>query len=328
MTKRRAAGTLLIAGAVFLGMCIAPSSAGASPTSVTKVGAWSKDWAWFDAAVGPVDVYRGYDGGFHYPTWQQVPAANAHPGGMNDYSFQLPPAQVAAGTQDAVLKTFIASTPKNIVLTNFHEPEQEIAAGAFTFAQFRAANVRLNRLVDAQNAIDGGTRKVSVILMYDTFTGFKARNPENYWPTAAKGDGGTVDLISADVYALPHATNTAAVPAGYTDGINWKSPAALMKPVLSFARAHKTDWAVSELGYLEDINNPGRKAQALRDAVAYAAAGKLSDTVTYRPALWISIWDSRGTRGDWQLRYNNPPVPSTSTTSNAALAWRFLASQP
>jgi hypothetical protein len=328
MSTKRAMGTLLMAGALFAGLCIAPSSAGASSTSVTKVGAWSKDWTWFDAAVGPVDVYRGYDSGFHYPTWQQVPAAIAHPGRMNDYSFQLPPAQVIAGTQDAALKTFIASTPTNIVLTNFHEPEQEIAAGAFTFAQFRAANVHLKSLVAAQNALDGGTRKVSVILMYDTVTGFRGRVSENYWPTAAKGDGGTVDLISADVYALPHATNTPGVPAGYTDGVNWKGAAALMKPVLAFAKAHKTDWAVSELGYLEDISLPSHKADALREAVAYAAAGKLSTTVTYRPALWISVWDSRGTRGDWQLRYNSPPVPSTSSTSTAALAWRELANQP
>ncbi|MFL6128120.1 MAG: hypothetical protein ACJ73E_03535 [Mycobacteriales bacterium] len=296
----------------------APASASAS--SATKVGAWSRDWRWFDQAVGPVDVYRGYDAGFHFPTWQQTAAYLAHPAAaQNDYSFQLPPAAVAAGTQDGTLRTFLASTPKNIVLTNHHEPEQEIEAGLFTFTEFRRANVRLNALVDAQNALDGGTRRVSVILMISTFTGFKGRNAENYWPTAAKGDGGTVDLVSVDVYNAPHATGTAGIPLGYTDGVNWKTTARLMSPALTFARAHSTPWAVSELGFLEDVNNPGRKAQALRDAVAYAKANG---------ALWISVWDSRGGRADWELRFNNPPVPSTSSTSTAVQAWKALVNAP
>jgi hypothetical protein len=102
-----------------------------------------------------------------------------------------------------------------VVLTDHHEPEQEIEAGKFTFPQFRAAQLRLERLVDAQNAIDGGTPKVSVILMISTFTGFQGRNATNYWPTQAR-DGGVVDLISADVYDAPHATGTAGVPLGYT----------------------------------------------------------------------------------------------------------------
>jgi hypothetical protein len=294
--------------------------AASSPTSTTKVGAWSRDWGWFDGAVGPVDIYRGYDSGFHFPTWQETVAYRAHPNArQNDYSFQLPPAALAAGTHDAALRTFIASTPKNIVLTNHHEPEQEIEAGQFTFAQFRKANARLNGLVDAQNALDGGTRRVSVILMISTFTGHKGRNAENYWPTAAKGDGGTVDLISADVYNAPHATGTPGVPAGYTDGVNWKTTTRLMSPVLAFANGHVTKWAVSELGFLEDVTNPGRKAQALRDAVAYATANG---------ALWISVWDSRGSRADWQLRYHNPPVPSTSMSSNAAQAWKALVTAP
>ncbi|MGZ4549745.1 MAG: hypothetical protein ACXVF0_09600 [Blastococcus sp.] len=327
MSLRRIQGALVATGLLLAAVAVAPP-ASASSTSVTKVGAWSKDWKWFDAAVGPVDVYRGYDTGFHYPTWQNVPRALAHPGGMNDYSFQLPPADVAAGLDDAQLITFIASTPLNIVLTNYHEPEQEIAAGLFTFADFRASTAHLNALVDAQNAVDGGTRKVSVILMVSTFTGFQGRNPENYWPTEAKGDGGTADLISADVYSAPHATGTTGVPLGYTDGISWKSPTTLMRPVITFAQAHQTDWAVSELGYLEDVNNPTRKADALREAVAAATAGKPTAKTTYRPALWISYWDSIGGRADWELRYNNPPVPSTSSTSNAALAWKSLANAP
>jgi hypothetical protein len=335
--KKKALGALFIAAMVIIGVFVAPTGASALPTSTTKIGAWSQygSWTAFNAGAGQMDVYRGYDNGFHYATWQQVPAGHRYRGPqnldtvINDYSFQIPPAQLMAGTFDAQLRTFIASTPKNIVLTNQHEPEQEIQAGHFTFAQFRAANVRLNQLVDAQNALDGGTRKVSVILMISTFTGFQGRNAENYWPTAAKGDGGTVDLISADVYAAPHATGTPGVPLGYTDGVNWKTAQGLVKPVLSFAKAHATDWAISELGILEDVNNPGRKAQLMTDVVNYARAGRLTPTgAVYRPALWVSYWNSKGGRADWGLRFSNPPVPSETTNSLAYQTWRTLRNQP
>ena len=331
MSSTRAGSALFISLFVLLGVLVAPTGAGASPTSVTKIGAWSQygSWTAFDQGAGLMDVYRGYDSGFRYPTWQQIPAGHrktGNPGSFNDYSFQIPPAQLITGSWDERLRTFLASTPRNVVLTNHHEPEQEIDAGQFTFAQFRAAQARLNRLVDEQNARDGGTRKVSVILMISTFTGFEGRNAENYWPTAAKGDGGTVDLISADVYAAPHGTGT-TVPMGYTTGTNWKTAATLVRPVLSFAQSHRTDWAISELGILEDVNNANRRAQLMRDVVAYARAGRLSATSVYRPALWVSYWNSRGGRADWGLRFQHP-VPSESTGSLAFQTWRDIARQP
>src|SRR4051812_39793147 len=113
----KSVGVVMALMLVVAGLLVAPTAASASATSTTKIGAWSKDWGWFDQAIGPVDVYRGYDSGFNYPTWQDVPRPIGHPGGMNDYSFTLPPADVAAGAKDSVLRTFIASTPKNIVLT-------------------------------------------------------------------------------------------------------------------------------------------------------------------------------------------------------------------
>jgi hypothetical protein len=335
MNHRRTAGALLIAALVLLATLVTPSTAGASPTSVTKIGAWSQfgSWTAFNAGAGQMDVYRGYDNGFNYATWAQVPAGHRYRGPqnlasvINDYSFQIPPAQLAGSTVwDDRLAAFIASTPKNVVLTNQHEPEQEIAAGHFTAAQFRAAQVKLNRMVDAQNARDGGTRKVSVILMISTFTGFKGRVVTDYWPTLAR-DGGVVDLISADVYNAPHATGTAGVPLGYTDGVNWKTAAGLVRPVLTFAKKNGVDWAISELGILEDVNNPMHKSQTMREVVDIARSGR-TGTLTWRPALWVSYWNSKGGRADWGLRFDNPPVPSETTSSNAYQTWRAIAALP
>ena len=321
MTRTQRIGAFVAAALSAGALAVPAASAAPPPGTPTLIGASSRDWAWFDRAVGPQEVYRGFDGGFTSATWGLVPYKLAHgsSGRMNDYSFRIPPAALARGDYDARLTTFLASTPKTINVTNIHEPEQEVEAGEFTFAAFRRAIARLNALTDAVNAADGGTRTVSVILMVSTFRGFRGRNAENYWPTAAKGDGGTADLQAADVYASVHATGTAGTPEGYTDGVNWVDPAVIFAPVIAFARAHGTDWAVSEFGYLEYKGQPNRRGDALRTAVAVARAGG-----GYRPALWVNYFDNSGGRADWRLRHTQPPIPSTSDTSYATRVWDSL----
>ncbi len=335
--------TIAVAVAATIALGTVTSNAQAA-TSGTLIGAYSRDWSWFDANVGRMQVYRGYDTGFQFATWGQTVAATAHPQDpanptfVNDYSFNLPPNKVADGSDDAQLTKFIATTPKNIVLTNYHEPEQEIDAGQFTFQQFLNSTTHLAYLVHQQNLADQGTRRVSVILMVESFSGFKGRHAINYWPTTLPSVTNPVthlpvgedfaDVISADAYALPHATSTAGVPAGYTDGLRWKSAATLLSPVLTFANANHTHWAVSELGYLEDTHNPTHRSTEITAAASYSSTGKLTPTSVPNPALYINYWDSRGRRADWQLRWNNPPVPSTSGTSNAAVTWRHLAGNP
>jgi hypothetical protein len=164
--------------------------------------------------------------------------------------------------------------------------------------------------VHAQNVVDGGTRRVSVILMYDTVYGFKGRNPMDYWPGRDPATGvNYADLISFDTYALPHNTNTPGVPKGFTDGIKWQTPKVLLDPSIAFAQQIGSPWMVSEFGYLEDINNPTRKAQAITDFVNYA---RLHGTVT------VEYWDAAGSRADWRLRYS----------TNATNAWKTIVNAP
>jgi hypothetical protein len=273
------------------------------------LGGFSNDPSWYAANIGPVQIYRDYDNGFHYATWQQTAAYKMHGNAQEDYSFNLPPAQVASGADNAILKKFIATTPKNIILTNYHEPEQEIAAGQFSAAQFRAAIVQLSKLVRAQNRIDGGTRRTSVIVMYDTISGFKGRNPMDYWPGATIHGNNWAELISFDTYALPHATDTPGVPKGYTDGIKWQTPQELLDPLIAFAKKINSPWMMSELGYLDDVSNPMHKADAITDTVNYA---RLNGAVA------VEYWDSAGRRADWRLR-NGP---------NSAAAWKAIVNAP
>jgi hypothetical protein len=282
--------------------------AGCPATAAPKgplLGGWSADYAWYDATIGPATIYRTYDTAFSFPTWQQTDAYVEHGAAREDYSFQLPPAGVAAGTYDAQLSAFLATTPPNLIITNYHEPEQEIANGDFTAAQFRASLVRLAQLVRAQNAADGGTRMVSLILMYDTVYGFKGRNPMDYWPGQDPSGRNWVDVVSFDTYALPHNTETACCPQGYTDGVKWQTAKYLLDPSIAFARSVGSPWMISEFAFLEDVTDPNHKANAIKDFVAYAAANG---------ALAVEYWDAQGGRADWRLRYS----------SAATAAWRTL----
>lgn len=298
----------------------APARAAGTPAATapaTLVGASSPDWDWLDDAVGPAEIYRAFDsGGFHFATWTETVAYQKHPNATAfDYSFDVLPQRLTnpADPINGQIRDFLATTPKNLIITNSHEPDTN--KGLFTPAQYRASILALAAMVRDQNARDGGTRKTSVILMAITFTGAGTTTANDWWPTDAR-DGGHVDLIEADVYQWPHATNTPGVPPGYTDGVKWRSASTLLTPLRDFARAHGTPWAVAELGILEDVNNPGRRAAELKDAVAFARANG---------ALHICYFDNKGPRADWKLRWTSPPG-STSKQSAAVTMWRSLMS--
>lgn len=308
-----------LVGALVLSVVTGPTSlagANAASASAPLVGAASTDWAWLDRAVGPLQIYRSFDSGFHYATWQQTPAYQLHPNApMVDYSTEVAPEHLITPGDPMIaeMKTFIASTPRNAILSNLHEPDHSFP-GRFTAAQYRASILRYAGWVRAQNAADGGTRMTSVILMDVTFGVYGTTTADQWWPTDAR-DGGHVDIIEGDMYALPHATNTTAAPAGYTDGVKWRTAAYTLDPLRKFAQANKTPWAVAELGYLEDVSDPNHKAAELAAAVAYARAWG---------AHHVNYFDAAGRRGNWRLRYASP-VGTQSETSRAALAWRSLA---
>ena len=312
---------LLVTVAFVLAALAVPASARPAVAATTRVGAASTDWPWLDSAIGQVQIYRDFDQGFSYTTWQRTAAYQRHPNApANDYSFKILPQRLLdpADSINARLRDFIATTPKNIILTNHHEPDWDYKyLKTYTPAQYRRGMVALANMVRAQNALDGGTRRTSIILMDVSFSGYWVLPASEWWPTDAR-DGGHVDLIAGDIYALPHATGTACCPAGYTDGIKWQKPSYMLSFLRNFAAANQTPWAISEVGYLEDVNNPDRKAAALKDAVAYAKANG---------AQHISYFDAVGPRADWRLRWSSP-VGTASKTSKALLAWKAAVATP
>jgi hypothetical protein len=316
-TRRRLLQGALVGGAAAV-LPLPRSVAADLPPFNSLIGGVSSDWPWFDQNVGPVQIYRTFDtGGFHFTRWQDTLAVQRHPSPQvaHDYSFEILPQQLAdpnSGWQQKVAD-FLATTPLNLQVTNFHEPDNKYQ-GRFTKPQFRAGIVALSKLVRAQNARDGGNRRTSVILMNITFKPWGTSTADDWWPTDAR-DGGHADIISVDAYARPHATNTPGYPAGYTDGVFWLAPQKLLNEVYTFAASRGIMWSISELGYLEDVHDPMRKATTIRDVVAWAKA---------HGARHVSYFDAKGPRADWRLRHNQPPIPSTSVTSNASQMWKSL----
>jgi hypothetical protein len=265
------------------------------------LGGFSRDSSWYDATIGRATIYRQYDSGFHLTTWQRSYMSTRAGSAVSDLSLSIPPAQLANGSYDARLWTFIRTTPKNLIITNQHEPEDNIEAGKFTAAQYRAAIARLAKIVHGMNAADGGSRKVSTILMVDTLNGFKGRNPLNYWPGYDSSGKPYVDVLSFDTYAWPHGTGTRGVPVGYTDGVRWLTSAQLLDPVIAYAQKMGRRWMISEFGFLEDIHNKAHKGNAIIDFVNYARLHN---------ALAVEYWDSVGRRADWRLKYGAVAVQS------------------
>lgn len=259
------------------------SASSASAASPTLVGGWSKDQVWANNNIGQMEIYRGYSPGFR-STWAQTGYANRP--GVVDYSFNMDPGQVAGASSE--IRGFLATTPKNLIVNYFHEPEVSTSPESF-----RAATRIVANLVHAQNRADGGQRLVEVILMGYTFRPFSGRNAMDWWPGRDASGNNYADIISEDVYSDPQGPNTAS---GYTNGVNWRTSAQLFDPIIEFASRVGARWSVSELGFLEDSTDPGHKARAITDAVNYAES---------HGAFAIEYWDSIGRRGDWRLQHSS-----------------------
>jgi hypothetical protein len=115
-------------------------------------------------------------------------------------SFKVPSVPgFAAGNDDAALSKYLAGIPSDgrpHYITVWHEPEDDVAAGRFTAAQYRAAVLHLQQLATAQ-AGTGKRIKVGQVLMGWTVRPQSGRNVNDYLVPG-------LDFIGWDIY--PHLT--------------------------------------------------------------------------------------------------------------------------
>lgn len=88
--------------------------------------------------LGAPDVYRMFNPGLPQSPFK---GSNADYGPPVVVSFKAPPVEVAAGKHDAHFAAWFGSIPadRDVWWSYFHEPENDVEAGAFTAAQYRAA---------------------------------------------------------------------------------------------------------------------------------------------------------------------------------------------
>lgn len=213
-----------------------------------------------DAKFGHLATLRYYAPGLP-PGWPTITAL-----GRRDLvvSFKADPAAVLRGDADAYLLKWFASAPRDrqIWWTYFHEPENDVAAGAFTPTQFRDAFRRVAGLARQAGRQD---LRATMILMGYTVTKASGRNWLDYYPGAD-----VIDVLGWDVY------NHAAAA-----GTSYSTPASVFGKVVAASAAAGKPVAIAETGApLIPGDTGAQRAAYLRSAATYLRSARAA-FVTY-----------------------------------------------
>jgi len=143
------------------------------------------------------------------------------------YSFRGDVAAAAAGAYDDRLRHFLAGKPTDVTawVVFHHEPEDEIALGAFTAEQFRAATGHLAPIIRAAGAIP------TTVLMQWTLHPESGRHWRDYYSP-------DIDLLGWDAY---NHGRLAATP-------QYSNPDTIIDPVLDVARQTGKPFGWAEFG--------------------------------------------------------------------------------
>jgi len=189
-------------------------------------------------------------------------------------SFKASPTQVNTGAYDATIKAWFAGAPRDrdVYWTYFHEPEDNIAAGEFTAAEYRAAWQRISALADTA----GNTKlHATLILMCFTLEPSSGRTFADYYPGAS-----AIDVLGWDCY------NGNASKGTYID------PAAQFDRVLATSKSLGKPFAVAEFNsHLVAGDGGAGRAAWLKTSASWLATNH---------AVYVSIFDSP-VGGDYRM---------------------------
>lgn len=143
-------------------------------------------------------------------------------------SFKADPSTVVSGRLDGQLLRWFRSAPASVRTrwSYWHEPEDDIAAGRFSAATYRAAWRHLAALSDRAH---NPALRSTLILMGWTLTAQSHRNWRNYYP-----GGAAVDVLGFDCYSLV--------------ANRYQSPSELFSAADRLALRLGKPWGVAELG--------------------------------------------------------------------------------
>lgn len=236
--------------------------AGAS-VSLRSGETWAQGVARADRTYGPLQMVRVFYPGLP-PSWN---------GSRSDVvdrtvvvSFKAGPRDVNSGKHDTLLANWFASVPKDrdTYWVYFHEPEDDIEAGAFTPTDYRAAWRRIAGLADR-----AGNRRLraTLVLMCYTLTPSSGRNWRDYYA----GDD-VIETLGWDCY------NQSWGKGEYAD------PATMFARSVEVSKAAGKSFGYAEMGSKMVAGDSGtRRAAWLRAVGAH---------VRSQGAAWVSYFDS------------------------------------
>jgi hypothetical protein len=184
------------------------------------------------AQFGQMPIVRVY-----YPG---LPAANAWDGGVAGanhsaviVSFKALPTDILSGADDATLAHFFDTAPTGhpIYYSYYHEPEDNIADGQFTLADYKAAWARVVALADAARNPDLHS---TLILMSWDLVKASGRDWKSYLP-----GGGIISTLGWDAYPVGSATNVNPQPT---------PPANFLGPCIAASESVGLPYGFAEFG--------------------------------------------------------------------------------
>jgi hypothetical protein len=190
-------------------------------------------------------------------------------------SFRIAPNTVNSGQFDDALRTWFANAPRDRTTywSYMHEPEDDIARGAFTAAAFRTAWARVAGL-----AREAGNPQLhaTLIMMCFTVNPSSGRTWTNYYSE------GNVDVLGWDCYN--HGENRGV----------YGSPATLYSRAINVSRGAGLPWGMAEIG----------SKLARNDTTGAGRAAWLTSVARYlhtEGAEFVSYFDTNGAGTDYRL---------------------------
>jgi hypothetical protein len=264
--------------------------------SVSNITSLPQDTAMF----GHLPIVRVY-----YPG---LPASNAWTGGLAGanksaviVSFKALPKDILSGSDDAALKHFFDTAPTGhpIYYTYWHEPEDNISAGQFNLADYKAAWAHVVALADAAHNPD--LHSTEILMSYDLAPA-SHRNWRDYLP-----GGNVISVLAWDAYPVGSANNINPQPT---------PPADFMSKEIAASKSVGLPYGFAEFGLSTPNGRPGW-LKAVGDYLMSSGAlfGSLFNGTSEFPTLKLTDQASQSEwRGFVARSGSGNPGPGPTTT--------------
>ena len=189
-------------------------------------------------------------------------------------SFKALPQTILSGADDTVLSHFFNNAPKGLPIyySYYHEPEDNIAAGQFTLADYKAAWARV---VAIANAARNPDLHSTLILMEWDLQANSGRDWKSYLP-----GGGIISTLGWDAY-----------PAGSVGDKDPKltPPADFMGPAIAASKSVGLPFGFAEFGLATPVGRPGWLTEVGNYLMSSGAVfGTLFNTSTAVPSMHLT----------------------------------------